>query len=123
MAIADHVWHNFPSGFLLSHHKHELKIVFYMSKYLNVLNWRQLFLGRRIFEIGQILKSMISHTAVLYILVFLCTFLYTNRPINLLISINWNGRISCVSISLFLSVDPRFELMCHSQGIKYISLR
>lgn len=77
-----------------------------MSKYLNVLNWRQLFLGSRIFESGQILKWVISHTAVLYILVFLCTFLYANRAINLLISINWNGQISCVSISLFLRLTP-----------------
>lgn len=46
-------------------------------------------------------KVMISHSVVLYILVYLCTFLYANKAINLLISINWNGRISCVSISLF----------------------
>lgn len=73
-----------------------------MSEYLNVLNWRQLFLGSGIFESRQILNVMISHTTVLYILIFLCTFLYANKAINLLISINWNGRISCVTISLFL---------------------
>lgn len=72
-----------------------------MSEYLNVLNWRRLFLGSEIFESRQILNVMISHTTVLYILIFLCTFLYANKAINLLISINWNGRISCVTISLF----------------------
>ena len=77
--IADHVQNHFPSDFLLSRYKHRLEIIFYMSKYPSVLNWRQLFLHRWIFERRKILEVMTSHTIVLYMLIFLCTFLYAKK--------------------------------------------
>ena len=60
------------------------------------------------FKVEKNFKVMISHSVVLYILVYLCTFLYANKAINLLISINWNGRTSCVSISLLYHLTSVF---------------
>ena len=101
LVIADRVWHQFPPDFLLSRYQHRLEKIFYMSKYLNVLNWRQLFLGSWILESRKSFKVMTSHTIVLYRL-FLCTFLYAKKAINLLISINWNAE-SHVLPSVYLT--------------------